>query len=138
MTTAATSPTSPKPITTPPSILFPLGAAVLAYFISEKSIWGAAMGLLAGALFNEAAKNAALKVNIVHMQGGQSFSINYGGEALAAIVGTPDEDRFTSPHIQVGDQVLKVPTPALVSGTLIGLDTIVGGDLGNIVGGAKR
>jgi hypothetical protein len=127
MTTAASSPTSPKPFTTPPSVLFPLGAAILGYFIAEKSLWGGFAGLLAGALFNEAAKNAALKVNIIHMQGGKEFSINYGGEALSAVIGTPDEDRFTSPHVQIGDQVLAVPTPAMVSGTLVGLDTIVGG-----------
>lgn len=105
--------------TSPPSFIFPLGAGVVAFFVGEKSFWAGLAGVLAGALFNEAAKNAALKLNIIHMKGGQQFQSNFGSEALSAIMGTPDDPSFTAvpsaPHMSSGNL-----------GQITGLDNIVG------------
>lgn len=110
---------SKSKIASPPSFLFPLGAGVVAFFIGEKSFWAGLAGVLAGALFNEAAKNSALKLHIAHVKGWEQFQNNFGAEALSAILGTPDDPSFTT-----------LPAPQhLSSGNIehaVGLDTIVG------------
>ena len=77
---ATTAPTAPSGlnvshITTPPSLLFPLAGALVGYLISE-SIWGAAFGATAGALYNVSASAVQLEGTVASQQGIQLYDTN--------------------------------------------------------------
>lgn len=73
-----------------PSPVLPIAGALAGYFISNKSLWGAATGLFAGALFNLSSKMVSMRANAAKDKNQQTFEGNLGSEAIAAITGTRD------------------------------------------------
>jgi len=55
-------------LTAPPSIIFPVLGGTLGYLLS-KSVWGAAFGATAGALFNAASTAVALETKVAQTKG---------------------------------------------------------------------
>lgn len=83
-------PSDPKSLMSPPSPVFPLAGALAGYFISGKSVWGAATGLFAGALLNLSSKVVSMRAEAAKEKNLQAFEGNIGGEAIAALTGSRD------------------------------------------------
>lgn len=70
----------PKTLLRPPSLLFPVLGGGLGYLVSE-SPWGAAVGVLAGALLNASAAALALESKLVE---GSNVQLNDNSMSFAA------------------------------------------------------
>jgi hypothetical protein len=86
----------PKQLLSPPSVLFPLGAALAGYYLADKNAWGAVAGALAGALFNASAVIVDQKQQNAAKSGATSFEANYGAEAVSALIGVDSSKVFGS------------------------------------------
>ena len=90
----------------PPSVVYPLAGGVLGYLMSDKNPWGAAAGVLFGALFNASAKSVAVESQSAQAQGAASFTANYGGEMISNLLGSKKAPGTVTPATQAASGAL--------------------------------
>jgi hypothetical protein len=110
MTQPAPSGLNVAHITTPPSLLFPLAGALVGYLVSD-SIWGAAFGATAGALYNVSASAVQLEGAVASQQGIQLYDTNLSLAARSYLGKGPASPLTLTPAAQAAqaDQANQTP-----------------------------